>query len=99
MEVTVARPLRLADESATSVDQIQRSGEQAASGFSGREFCAHRQIAYATFCARKRELSAEPKKRPSGAFVEVALDHDTPAPAWDVEIELGDGVVLRVRRR
>jgi len=73
--------------------------EQAASGLSGREFCARRQIAYATFCARKRELGTEPKKRPSGAFVEVALDHDTPAPGWDVELELGDGVVLRVRRR
>lgn len=71
--------------------------EQAASGLTQQAFCARRRVAYATFCTWKRRLRDEADGQPPG-FVEVELD-DAPIPGWDVELALGEGVVLRVRRR
>jgi len=71
--------------------------EQAASGLTQHAFCTRRRLAYATFCSWKRRLRDDVDAQPPG-FVEVGLD-EAPMPGWDVELELGDGVVLRVRRR
>jgi len=76
----------------------QRLIDEQAAWLSQRAFCARRRVAYATFCARKRELGGEVVSHDRATFVEVALD-DAPALAWDVELELCDGVVLRLRRR
>ena len=71
--------------------------EQAASGLTQQAFCTRRRVAYATFCTWKRRLRDEVNAQPLG-FVEVDLD-EAPMPGWDVELELGEGIVLRVRRR
>jgi hypothetical protein len=74
--------------------------EQARSGLTQQAFCARRRIAYATFCTWKRRLRDEAHLadvQPSG-FVEVELE-DAPMADWDVELTLGEGVVLKVRRR
>ena len=57
-------------------------------------FCRARGISRKTFQAWRRRfgLTHRPK---SGGFVEIA---PAPAPGWDVELDLGGGVVLRLRR-
>jgi hypothetical protein len=60
-------------------------------------FCDQHQLGYSTFRKWRRHLS-----KPLGAMPETPLIELTrlpsPSPAWDVELELGSGVVLRVRR-
>ena len=62
------------------------------SGLSRRAFCESRELSLKTFGNWRRRLCLSGGK---GSFVELA----PPAVSgWDVELELGDGVVLRVRR-
>lgn len=62
-----------------------------------REFCASRGLAPRTFQYWRRKLRSVPGSG-SPAFVE--LTEGVPfGGSWDVELSLGDGVVLRVRRR
>jgi len=77
--------------------------EQAGSGLSQRAFCERRGLAYATFCGWRRRLGVEAPERKredeGAAFVELDVGSAAPGPAWEVELALGEGVVLRVRRR
>lgn len=72
---------------------------QAESGVSQEAYCTRHRIGYSSFCRWKRELGdLKPlaKVPLHGAFVEL-----TAAPVaarWEVEVELGEGVYLRVRR-
>ena len=62
------------------------------SGLSQREFCESRELSLKTFGNWRRRLCLGGGK---GSFVELS----PPAVSgWDVELDLGDGVVLRVRR-
>lgn len=72
---------------------------QANSGLSVRAFCESHGLSTTYFYARRREL------RPSAAPIQsfessefVALPISASPTALDVELSLGDGVVLRVRR-
>ena len=61
-----------------------------------------REIAYSSFCHWKRKLEAEPSGSESAAhaeFVELAPAGPALAEGWEVEVELGNGVWLRLRRR
>ena len=63
------------------------------SGQSRRIFCAYKSIPLSSFGYWCTKLKRE---TPAAGFIEL-----TPAPAcagWDVELELGAGVVLRLRR-
>lgn len=85
----------------------------ARSGQTRKQFCAREQLALSTFDWWQRRLRAEsgaptPQRRPASRglkaaplFVELApgrKPESTPLPAWEVELELGAGVVLRLRR-
>lgn len=83
----------------------------ARSGESRRGFCARRNIALSTFDWWQRHVQAESRANapaPSHAadakalFVELAAPLPVPSksvvPAWDLELDLGAGVVLRLRR-
>ncbi len=73
--------------------------EQSESGLSQRAFCDSRGLAYSSFCNWRRRLGAHSSEPDSGGgFIEVEVGpgHDE---QWDVELTLGEGVVLRVRRR
>jgi hypothetical protein len=75
---------------------------QASSGLGQRAFCDRREIAYSSFCHWKRKLEAEPSGPDSAAhaeFVELAPAGPALAEGWEVEVELGNGVWLRLRRR
>ena len=79
----------------------QLIAEQASSGLGQGAFCAVHGLASSSFRNWKRRLEAggvpERGSAPA-AFVELAPRPAPAATAWDVELELGDGVVLRVRR-
>ena len=72
---------------------------QADSGLSQREFCARESIPLGSFCNAKRRLQGN-----GSAAVEAASDFVSlsparpPAPAgWEVELSMGDDVIVRVR--
>jgi len=76
--------------------------EQAESGMSQEAFCKHNRLALSTFANWKRRLASQPDAQEQG----------TPPPstwidlgslgarniAWDIELDLGDGICLRLRR-
>ncbi len=78
----------------------RRVSEQAASGLSMRAFCVRHDLALKTFARWKRKL--EGASSSPAAFVELPVT-PTPGPAappgWDIELELADGVRLRLYRR
>ena len=70
------------------------------SGQSYREFCMAEDLAPSTFSWWRRKLG---RSGANGVTVDTALfveltENRPAAPAWDAELELGGGVVLRVRR-
>ena len=84
-------------------DRFERTGQTR-----GR-FCAAHGLALSTFDLWRRKLRATPaavnEERPEALFVELTNPTQTQAPptsagtgAWEVELDLGAGVVLRVRR-
>ena len=85
------------------VERFERAG-QTRSGF-----CAAHGLALSTFDLWRRKLRTRPatahEPPPEALFVELTHPAQTPASfpsagtgAWEVELELGAGVVLRVRR-
>ena len=60
-------------------------------------FCAARGVSRKTFQGWRRRLGLTAGKRRGtpGGFVEIAA---SAGPDWDVELSLGGGVVLRLRR-
>ena len=78
-----------------------------ASGQTQAVFCAGRGVGLSTFCRWRHKLGVdglEPRQNDGTAFVELARDRTVwapgvlAAPSWDVELDLGGGTVLRVRR-
>ena len=96
------------DVSATVVDGFGRRVRSEAEwqalmadfeGWDGSQvsFCEARGVPVKTFQCwrRKRGLTAGAASGKLGGFVEIAA---ATGPGWDVELSLGDGVVLRLRR-
>lgn len=71
--------------------------EQAESGLNQRRFCERHGLSYASFGYWKRRLGEERRNSRRG-FIELAVERATDDSRWDVELSLGDGVVLRIRR-
>jgi len=84
----------------------------ARSGLSRRAFCAQEGIGESTLGAWQRRLRNAASSTPEATqeralFTEISLQGTAgghrpatpPAPCWDVELDLGDGLCLRVRRR
>ena len=66
------------------------------SGQGRREFCEAEGLVLGTFSWWRTELG---RSGPGGsALFEELADGRPAAPAWDAELELGGGMVLRVRR-
>jgi hypothetical protein len=76
--------------------------EQARSGLSQRAFCAARALSVKSFQHWKRQLAAPvagPVAALPAAWLDLgALPERPAAVAWDVELDLGAGVCLRLRR-
>ena len=71
--------------------------EQAESDLNQRRFCERHGLSYATFGHWKRRLGEKHEDSQRG-FIELAVDGATDESRWDVELSLGEGVVLRIRR-
>ena len=73
---------------------------QPASGLSQQAYCARHHIAHSSFCRWKRELaSVERNARPIGtsSFIELTAPIPASESRWEIELELGNGVFLRLR--
>ena len=100
---TKHRARRTAAQWQELVERFERAGQTR-----GR-FCAAHGLALSTFDLWRRKLRATPaaanEEQPEALFVELTNPTQTQAPptsagtgAWEVELDLGAGVVLRVRR-
>jgi transposase-like protein len=88
--VTKRRRRRSGDEWQRLID------EQAASGQTQSAFCAAHGISVASLQYWKRRLGA-PATTPE-PWLELGTLAEASAARWDVELDLGDGIVLRLRR-
>ena len=76
--------------------------DQSASGLSRKAFCERHAITLSSFDnakARLRGRAMVPSAEP--AFLGVVVEDSPPVPrepGWDMELSLGGGVVLRLRR-
>ncbi len=85
---------RSAEEWRTIVSRFERSGQ------TRKQFCTAEDLAPSTFSLWRRKLrrsEAGSGANGAGRFVELA-DSPTALPAWEAELDLGEGVVLRLRR-
>ena len=99
MESTTILPVRRrsrrnADQWRELLDRFNQSGQ------TQEQFCAEHHLGLSTFGRwRKRLCRQLPMVSSDALFVE--LEQNTPAASvqsWDVELQLGTGMVLRLRR-
>lgn len=69
--------------------------EYETSGMGRKAFCAERSVAVTSLDYWRRKLKAESS---SIGFVELGAVAAEPSSGWDIELALGDGVVLRLSR-
>ena len=82
--------------------------EQAASGLTQKAFCAQAGIAVATLGYWKHKLRDEGAPRPDEPvglqgvtlddWIELSAPATEPAPGWHIELDLGNGLCLRLHR-
>jgi hypothetical protein len=72
--------------------------EQARSGLSQTVFCAVRSVSTTSFQHWKRQLAAAAPPSPSPTWLDLGPLRESVAAGWDIELELGAGVCLRLRR-
>ena len=88
------RTRRTASQWRELVSQFERGGQRR------KEFCSSQGLSLSTFDLWRRKLRGTPGQREHSSesmFVEVAQVEPSRSVSWDVELELGAGVVLRVR--
>lgn len=77
-------------------EQLMASYE--ASDMAQREFCVKHGVAYSSFCYWRKQLrTAVSAETEVPALVELRALASSETPAWRVELDLGKGMVLRVR--
>ena len=77
-------------------DEWQRLiAEQADGDLTQTAFCATRGISIGSLQNWKRRLAA---KAPAESWLELGTLAERGASGWDIELDLGDGVCLRLRR-
>lgn len=63
-----------------------------------REFCSEHGIAYSSFCYwRKRLHRAATNESTLPTLIELPGLTEEDAPVWRIELDLGAGIVLRIR--
>ena len=71
--------------------------EQSDSGLSQRAYCKERGLGLSSFVNAKHRYAKPLSASPTSAFLPVALDVDGRS-GWEIELGLGDGLTLRLRR-
>jgi hypothetical protein len=62
-----------------------------------RAFCAQAGVSPSTLDYRRRKLRDEGSA--AASFIELAASREAGRSGWEVELALGDGMVLRLARR
>ncbi len=86
----------------TRLEWEQILSDYQASGLTQRRFCNERGVAYSSFCYWRKRLSQENGSSP---LIEIPMDFNEaemsgairPTPDWRVELDLGQGIVVRIR--
>ena len=82
-------------------DWIQLMTEYEASELTQRQFCEHHQLAYSTFCYWRKRLSAGAVRTELAAtsipLLELPLLSMHEQADWRLELDLGQGVILRLK--
>ena len=73
----------------------QRINEQAGSDMTQAAFCQTRALSLAGFQNVRRRLVAQVPAEP---WVELGALSEAGGSGWDIELTLGDGICLRLRR-
>ena len=77
-------------------EQLMASYE--ASGETQREFCDQHHVAYSSFCYwRKRLRIPATNESTWPSLIELPAPVPDEAPRWRIELDLGAGIVLRIR--
>lgn len=99
MESTAKRRLRRVKRSAQQWQAVM--AQYARSGLSQEAFCVREGLAPSTFASWRARLRRENGQRDAGAaFLEMLAPAAMASPAsFDIELDLGRGVVLRMRSR
>ena len=63
------------------------------SGLSAKAYCQRESVSYASLCYWRAKL-----RKDQGAFPFIELKEGPTRAQWDIELELGAGVFLRLRR-
>ena len=82
-------------------DWRQLMAEYEAGELTQRQFCEHHQLAYSTFCYWRKRLSAGAVRTELAAtsvpLIELPVLPMPEQTKWRLELELGQGVVLRLK--
>jgi hypothetical protein len=69
-----------------------------ASHLAQRAFCTEHGVAYSSFCYWRKQLrSPEAVENRVAPLIELSALPSSEAPIWRIELDLGRGVVLRMR--
>jgi hypothetical protein len=69
-----------------------------ASNKTQRQFCSEHEIAYSSFCYwRKRLRRVATSESTLPKLIELPALEENEAPVWRIELDLGAGIVLRIR--
>lgn len=74
--------------------------DQKQSGLSQENYCRQHNVGYSSFHHWKAKLANANRSMPAGEanFIELPLLASASALGWDIELDLGYGIVLRMRR-
>jgi hypothetical protein len=71
------------------------------SGLSARAYCDRSDLALSTFTKWRRRVRVQTESSASGFVAvgcETQVEQTNSPPSWDLELDLGDGMALRLRR-
>ena len=66
-------------------------------GQTRKDFCLSQGVSLSTFDLWRRKLRGRTAEHSESMFVEVSQVEPNAVSSWDVELDLGGGVILRVR--
>ena len=82
-----------------SRDEWQRLvSEQAESGLTQTAFCEAKGLSLTSLQYWKRKLADNAATPPPTPWVDLGTLAAAASPGWDIELQLGDGICLRLRR-
>lgn len=73
--------------------------EYRASGVSARQFCTDKGLGYASFLNWRKRLAEDSNTDPVSFIDLSSLSQPAGTSSWHIELELGDGMTLRLDRR